>query len=269
MTQKHIGAILCAVWLVCAALLLNGAVVRIPPARPSAVRVQAAWVASTGTGTAVNYRPAMPSGAIIYLADAPTYWTATGAGDSGYWTDPDTGNTASQAVDVTLKPDLVGRGLDFSSRVANRLKVTSLNSLPVPFTLTFCASLKNSAAVNYYYIFDGSANMPGIMSRTTVGFSTYNGGWLGEPATTWGDAAGSTRVYSICSDAASQWMYRNGSLVNSASNPLTIGTAATLGNYNSGSSAWNGSIYAFVAHNRVLTSAECASVSAALLAVYP
>jgi hypothetical protein len=47
MTQKHIGALLLGVWLICGAILLQGATIRIPPARPGAVRVQAAGVAGT------------------------------------------------------------------------------------------------------------------------------------------------------------------------------------------------------------------------------
>lgn len=53
--QKQLGALLVGVWLVCAALLLNGAVIRIPPSRPGAIRVQTAGVvARTGTAAYVN-----------------------------------------------------------------------------------------------------------------------------------------------------------------------------------------------------------------------
>jgi hypothetical protein len=46
-TQRHVFALFTAVWLVCGAILLNGAVIRIPPARPSAVRVVTSGVAAT------------------------------------------------------------------------------------------------------------------------------------------------------------------------------------------------------------------------------
>jgi hypothetical protein len=123
MTQKHIGALLLGVWLVCAAILLQGATVRIPPARPGAVRVVTSVAASTGTGASTD---APRDNLLIELISADTAYTANADGVDATWTDSSgNGYNATETTHVNKPTTSSGYVYFDNTATVHRLRVTS------------------------------------------------------------------------------------------------------------------------------------------------
>lgn len=102
MTQRHIGALLSCVCLICAALLLQGATVRIPPTRSPAISVRSAGT-GTGTGTAANNTFDRSE---LFAEWLPSRYTAPDL------TDPINGNTLSAPAEAQ-RPAVASTSLYF------------------------------------------------------------------------------------------------------------------------------------------------------------
>lgn len=131
MTQRTIGALFIALWLLCGVLLLNGATVRIPPSRPGAIRVQAAGVAES-TGTAVGGVPRD----VQLLELLGGNYAANPSGVDAVWTDTSgNGYNATQSVHG-LKPTasttaavVVVNGQDFGTVVSSSGFISAMKAL--------------------------------------------------------------------------------------------------------------------------------------------
>jgi hypothetical protein len=146
MTQRHIGALLLGVWLICAALLLQGATVRIPPARPSAVRVQAAGVVSTGTGTGTGTGTVATTtydGMILELLAAN--YTANADGVDAVWLDTSSNSYNATQSTHAAKGAASGTAVYFDTGDYVRLSATGFfSAFP---TNEFCIVAKTSTSV--------------------------------------------------------------------------------------------------------------------------
>jgi hypothetical protein len=255
MTQKHIGALLLGVWLTCAALLLQGATVRIPPARPSAVRVQAAGtVASTGTGVDTSWRADM----ILSLHESVPYTRVEGG--TSYWTDNSASATNAVQTNSTYAPTLTTRGVQFDT---GQLLTCPL-SLPAGVTtLTVVARTNWSSGPGFGYLISPYPDFF-VLFATSEWRVMRNGAGQNNFSNPFPDHVGThTYIFELSSTLATVWMDNVALTKTATNNPGSNAvTSITIGGPSAGSGqvlGANNGLISLKIFKRALTAAERAA----------